>query len=136
MIDKAKFNTENFKAQFKKEGKYTGEVYEGGSMGGGYGYIAQLLLHPVTDGRNRILWLILAPYAVTILKLDREKAIALVREYLEACNELNPCQSVLDKVEQYVDNAANVENGLKPPHLDTLQQSDPELYDIVMGAIT
>jgi hypothetical protein len=126
-----KFNTANFKAQFHTEGEYTGS----GDMGGSYEYIAKLLLNPVSDGRNRLLWLVLAPYAVSILKLDREKAIDLVTEYIKACHELKPCQDVIDKVEQYVDNAANVENGLKPPHLDTLQQSDPELYEIVQEAI-
>lgn len=127
-----KFNTANFKAQFHKEFEQT----EGESVGGSYEYIARLLLHPVTDGRNRLLWLVLAPYAVSILRLEREKAIDLVREYLEACHELNPCQDVLDKVEQYVDNAANVENGLKPPKLETLQESDPELFEIVQQAIS
>ena len=130
MIDKEKFNTENFKAQFHKEGEYTGS----GDMGGSYEYVAKLLLHPVTDCRNRILWLILAPYAVSILKLNREGAIGIVTQYMEACNELKPCQDVIDKVEQYVDYAAQME--LKPPHIDTLQKNDPELFDIVMGAIS
>ena len=127
MSDLDKFNTENFKAQFKKEGEYTGS----GDFGS-YEYIAKLLLCTVSDGRNRLLWLVLAPYAVSILKLNRDGAVALVTEYMQACHELNPCQEVLNKVEQYVDYAAQM--GLKPPHLKTLQQNDPELFEIVQQA--
>lgn len=60
----------------------------------------------------------------------------MVRTYFAACHELKPCEDVLTKVEQYVDNAANVENGLKPPKLETIRQNDPDLYDIIVKTIT
>ena len=129
MSNKEKFNTENFKAQFKKPVEYTGT----GSSGGSCQYVAKLLLHPVKDGRHRLLWLVLAPYAITVLKLNRDNAIWLVRTYLEWCGELAPCEDVLSLVEQYVDYAATQD--LHPPRLDTLQQGDPELFETVQEAI-
>ncbi len=127
------FNTENFKAQFHK----IVDAGKGSSSGSseGYTYIAKLLLVPVTDGRNRLLWLILAPYAISILKMNREGAINLITEYLKGCNELKPCPDVISKVEQYVDYVPTIEGGLKPPKEETLKNSDPDLWAIISRAI-
>lgn len=124
------FNTENFKAQFQKKVEFG----EGNGVGGDYTYIAKLLLSPVTDGRHRLLWLVLAPYAVSILKRDRESAIELITKYLEECDGLKPCPDVLIKVEQYVDYAANIE--LRPPREETLKKNDPDLWAIIERVIT
>ena len=127
------FNTETFKAQFKKEREVL-PLSEGKSnAGGSYEFIARLLLHPVSDGRHRLLWLVLAPYAVTILKLPRDSAVDLVRKYLEECDKLKPCSDVLDIVETYVDYAAQID--LHPPKLDTIRETDPDMAEIIEKAI-
>ena len=41
----------------------------------GYLYVEDLLAHPVSDGRHRLVWLVLAPYLVNVKKLDEETAI-------------------------------------------------------------
>ena len=127
------FNTENFKAQFHK----IVDVGKGSSSGSseGYTYIAKLLLNPVTDGRNRLLWLVLAPYAISILKMDRDSAIDMITKYLKACDELKPCPKVLGLVEQYVDYVPTIEGGLKPPKQETLMANDPDLWAIIQRAI-
>ena len=126
-----KFNTELFKAQFQKERETRSDGE--GNTSGSYEFIAKLLLHPVEDGRHRLLWFVLAPYAVSILKLGREAAIALVTAYLEECNKLNPCYDVLSTIEQYVDYAASID--LRPPKLETIRDSDPDMAEIIEGAI-
>ena len=128
------FNTEIFKAQFHKVVD-AGKSSNSSGSSEGYTYIAKLLLVPVTDGRNRLLWLVLAPYAVNILKMNREGAIDLITEYLKGCDELKPCPKVLGLVEQYVDYATTIEGGLKPPKQETLMANDPDLWAIVARAI-
>lgn len=130
----ANFNTEHFKAQFKKERELKPLQEGGNKAGGSYEFIARLLLHPVSDGRHRLLWLVLAPYAVSILKMPRDDAIDLVRKYLEECDKLKPCSDVINMVEQYIDYAAQVD--LKPPKLVTIEDTDPDLFAVIMGAIS
>jgi len=130
--DLAKFNTETFKAQFKKEREYRPSEGQGNSSGS-YQFIARLLLHPVSDGRHRLLWLVLAPYAVTILKLNRESAIFLVMTYMEACDALNPCSEVLGMVEQYIEYSSQID--LHPSKLETIRASDPDMAEIIERAI-
>lgn len=127
------YNTENFKAQFRRESETREGGGEQGNTSGSYEFIAKLLLHPVEDGRHRLLWLVLAPYAVSVLKLNRENAILLVTAYLEECNKLNPCYDVLSTIEQYVDYAASID--LRPPKLETIRDSDPDMAEIIEGAI-
>ncbi len=128
------FNTEIFKAQFHKEVE-SGKSSSSGGSSEGYTYIAKLLLTPVTDGRNRLLWLVLAPYAISILKMNRESAIDMITKYFKACDELSPCPKVLSLVEQYVDYVPTIEGGLKPPKQETLMTNDPDLWAIVSRAI-
>ena len=127
----ALYNTENFKAQFKKEARANTE--SGESVAGSYEFIAKLLCHPISDGRVRMLWLVLAPYAVTILKQSRENAIFMVKTYIEECDKLKPCPKAISLVEQFVDYAAQID--LKPPKLVTIEANDPDLWVIITKAI-
>ena len=43
--------------------------------GKGYEYVEELLKHPVSDGRHRLIWLVLAPYLVNVKKVDDEEAV-------------------------------------------------------------
>jgi hypothetical protein len=123
-----KFNVENFKKQFEKKVEYSGNLCNGE----GYQYIAKLLLRPVKDGRHRILWLVIAPYVANILKLTREQALNAVQSYLKLCNELQPTDTI-ESIVYYVDYAK--QQGLKPPHLDRIKDTDPDLWAIIVGAI-
>jgi hypothetical protein len=128
---KKRYNVETFMAQFKKE-----QTEFSPSMGSGdptaYAYIVKLLMKPVRDGRHRLLWLVIAPYFVTILKQSREDAIKYTTEYFETCNDLAPCSDVLSSVSEFVDHA--ITEGLYPPHLETLEESDPDLFQIIIEA--
>lgn len=97
-----------------------------------YTYIAKLIENPITDGRHRILWQVLAPYAVNVLKLNRSDAMELVDGYIEMCNALKPTNAGF-KSAYYVDRA--MITGLLPPRLDTIKRNDEDLYDTIVAAI-
>ena len=129
---KAMYNVETFMAQFKRADQEHSPSLPGGDPTT-YAYIPKLLMHPVHDGRMRLLWLVIAPYVVTILKQPRDKAEEFCREYIQRCHELTPCTKVLNAISEQVDHS--IVNDLKPPRLETLEQSDPDLYEIIRVAI-
>lgn len=45
-------------------------------------YVKRLLEHPITDGRHRVIWLILAPYFTTVRGMDEAAAIDAVLSYI------------------------------------------------------
>ena len=45
-------------------------------------YIKRLLEHPITDGRHRVIWLILAPYFTTVRGMDEASATDAVLAYI------------------------------------------------------
>ena len=47
-----------------------------------FDYIQRLLEHPITDGRHRIIWMILAPYFTTLKGLDEATATEAVLSYI------------------------------------------------------
>ncbi len=49
-----------------------------------FDYIKRLLEHPITDGRHRVIWLILAPYFTTIRGMDEASATDAVLSYIGA----------------------------------------------------
>ena len=73
-----------------------------------YAYIEELLKHPVSDGRHRILWLILAPYFVNILNLPSIEAEAHITEYLKRCDAAEPTDA-LGKVGYFVEYSKRTE---------------------------
>lgn len=123
-----KYNTENFK-------RLNAPEFTGSGSGSGYDYIAKLLTHPVDDGRHRILWMVISPYVANVMKnMTREKALDIVRIYLKLCNELDPTDAYNEeKIVYYVERAKR--DGLMPPHLETIKNSDPDLYAIITKAI-
>jgi hypothetical protein len=134
---KAMYNVETFMAQFKRA-----EQEHSPSLPGGdpttYAYIPKLLMHPVRDGRMRLLWLVIAPYFVNILKLPLDQAEKYCQEYFEECHQLEPCSNVLASISMHIGRVAPggaTERGLMPPRLETLEISDPDLYDIIRRAI-
>jgi hypothetical protein len=47
-----------------------------------FDYIRRLLEHPITDGRHRVIWLILAPYFTTVRGMDEASATEAVLAYI------------------------------------------------------
>jgi hypothetical protein len=94
----------------------------------GYDYIVNLLLHPVADGRNRILWLIISPFVVNVLKMDEENAVKMIHEYMRKCNEILETDAI-NHIEYYVRRAKDIK--LFPPKEETLKKNFPDLYSII-----
>ena len=98
-----------------------------------YSYIAKLLITPIKDGRHRIIWLILCPYAINILKLERDEAVELISKYIEECNELYPTSAGFT-LEYHLNRA--IITGLKPPKLDSLMKKDIDLYNTIIDSLS
>ena len=47
-----------------------------------FDYVKRLLEHPITDGRHRVIWLILAPYFTTVRGMDEASATDAVLAYI------------------------------------------------------
>lgn len=128
-----KYDVKNWQVEDKIESNLPSITSDVKSVGSDYGYIARLILsNPVIDGRHRLVWLVLAPYAINVLKLSKEDAIELVGGYLQMCNEAKPTTAI-NSSEYYVTRA--IITGLMPPKLETLQRTDSELYQIVTEAL-
>jgi Primase X len=89
----------------------------------GYLYVEDLLAHPVSDGRHRLVWLVLAPYLVNVKKLDDEAAIEKIRAFVAAAGET----SVMRRFVEYNVRRAR-RNGLLPPTFATLKTEHPDVY--------
>jgi Primase X len=89
----------------------------------GYLYVEDLLAHPVSDGRHRLVWLVLAPYLVNVKKLDDETAIERIRAFVAAAGETSAMRRF---VEYNVRRARR--NGLLPPTFSTLKTEHPDIY--------
>jgi hypothetical protein len=89
----------------------------------GYLYVEDLLAHPVSDGRHRLTWLVLAPYLVNVKKLDDEQAIERIRAFVAAAGETSAMRRF---VEYNVRRARR--NGLLPPTFSTLKTEHPDIY--------
>jgi non-catalytic primase subunit PriX-like protein len=91
--------------------------------GKGYLYVEDLLAHPVSDGRHRLVWLVLAPYLVNVKKAENEEAIERIRAFVSVAGETRDMKRF---VEYNVRRARR--NGLLPPTLSTLKSEHPDLY--------
>ena len=89
----------------------------------GYLYVEDLLAHPVSDGRHRLVWLVLAPYLVNVKKLDDETAIEKIRAFVAAAGE----SSAMRRFVEYNVRRAR-RNGLLPPTFTTLKAEHPDIY--------
>ena len=94
--------------------------------GKGYLYVEDLLLHPVTDGRHRLVWLVLAPYLVNVKKVEDGEAIDRIRSFVSVAGETADMKRF---VEYNVRRARR--NGLLPPTLSTLKMEHPDLYSLL-----
>jgi len=94
--------------------------------GKGYEYVEELLKHPVSDGRHRMVWLVLAPYLVNVKKVDDEEAIDKIREFVSVAGETRDLKRF---VEYNVRRARR--NGLLPPTFSTLKTEHPDVFSLL-----
>jgi hypothetical protein len=92
----------------------------------GYSYVDGLLDHPVSDGRHRLVWMVLAPYLVNIKKMEEAEAIEKIRAFVSVAGETADMRRF---VEYNVKRARR--NGLLPPTLSTLKSEHPDLYALL-----
>jgi hypothetical protein len=92
----------------------------------GYSYVDGLLEHPVSDGRHRLVWLVLAPYLVNVKKMDEAEAIEKIRAFVSVAGETADMRRF---VEYNVKRARR--NGLLPPTFSTLKSEHPDLYSLL-----
>ena len=94
--------------------------------GKGYLYVEDLLKHPVSDGRHRLVWLVLAPYFVNVKKVEDEEAIEKIRAFVAVAGETSGLKRF---VEYNVRRARR--NGLMPPTFSTLKTEHPDIYALL-----
>lgn len=94
--------------------------------GKGYSYVEGLLAHPVSDGRHRLVWLVLAPYLVNVRKMEDGEAIDKIRVFVSVGGET---QDMKRFVEYNVRRARR--NGLLPPTFSKLKAEHPDLYALL-----
>lgn len=97
----------------------------------GFLYIDELLKHPVSDGRHRFTWLVLAPYLVNVKNLGDEEAIEKIQSFVSAKGEPRGIKRFIEY------NVKRVKrNGLMPPSLNKLRMEHPDLYALLPSEIT
>jgi hypothetical protein len=94
--------------------------------GKGYEYVEDLLKHPVSDGRHRLVWLVLAPYLVNVKRIDEQEAIDRIRAFVAVAGETSAMKRF---VEYNVRRAKR--NGLLPPTFSTLKTEHPDIYGLL-----
>jgi len=97
-------------------------------------WIERLLQKPITDGRHRTLWLIIAPYLVNVRGLEIGEAEGIALSYLERCNGTKRMQgSLRNLTNSYVIYAKRT--GLKPISFAKLGERYPDLWRIIKANI-
>jgi hypothetical protein len=91
-----------------------------------FNYVDELLKRPVSDGRHRLVWLVLSPFLVNIKKLDDEEAVDRILTFVAVAGET---RSMRRFIEYNVRRARR--NGLMPPTLRTLKTEHPDLYAVL-----
>jgi hypothetical protein len=95
-------------------------------VGRSYVYIEELMKHPVSDGRHRLVWLVLAPYLVNVKSLDDKGAIERIESYVSQAGEMRAMKRF---VEYNVKRARR--NGLMPPTLRKLKAEHPDMFSLL-----
>ncbi len=97
----------------------------------GYLYVEELMKNPVTDGRHRLTWLVLAPYLVNVKKLEDEEAVEAIRNFVSRTGETKAMKRF---IEYNVKRARRT--GLMPPTISKLQSDHSDLYLLIPTTIT
>jgi len=90
-------------------------------------WVEALLGASVSDGRERLAWLVLAPYLVNVLGLPEDQAVERIWEWARRSSELARTDLSKFRIRYYVRSAAR--SGLRPFSLRRLL-TDPRFEDI------
>lgn len=103
----------------------------------GYEWINELMKHPISDGRHRTLWLIIAPYLINVARFSFEYAYRTAQSYYMKCNTLHPLTpsefEFTRAITYFLERA--VHNGYRPLQLETIKAKDPQLYEIIQEVV-
>ncbi len=93
-----------------------------------YQWIETLLETPLKDNRKYCLWKILIPYLVNIKEFTNDKAIAILMEWLNMCNDLKKLN--FEPSQRIKENMKYVKNYL-PIRKTKLKEENPETYNLL-----
>jgi hypothetical protein len=88
-------------------------------------YVENLLKHPITDGRNRTIWLVLAPYCVNVKHDSVEQAIARLNTYVGSTTYSRFITYQVKRADRYK---------LLPLSESKLREAHKDLYEIFSKA--
>ena len=91
-------------------------------------WIELLLKTPLEDYRKTIVNLILAPYLVNIQGLAYEKALGIIKVWLESCALKRKLSFDANSMINTAVRTAQ-KSGYKPMRLDTLKQRNPTIFE-------
>jgi hypothetical protein len=86
-----------------------------------YAWIEKLLATPIPDIRHRAVNLILAPYLITIRKMDEAEAVKVIINYIERCKEIEPSTKVNESYIRYQCRYAK-NKGMRPLTLENAKE--------------
>ena len=98
---------------------------------GSYRWVERVVENGLPDGRHRFILYVLSAYLENVRQLSIEEAYQVIKKFIEnSCKSFNNCSKVYDSF--ILGDLRRVkEKKLKPMSLKTLQQKDPELYNII-----
>ena len=89
LIDQRMQETKTQAKQSKSRSQRNNQSFEDGNKNNKkIQWIERLLQTPIPDYRNLTVWHILAPYLITKRGLSYDESYAIIREWLNKCNEL------------------------------------------------
>lgn len=107
------------------------------SSGVGYKWIDNILQTPISYGRNIIIWKILAPYLINILKLSEEEALDKIMRWLEKCKVVRSTSITSSVIKSQLRNARSFRdaNGkrLRPIFLSKLKIQYENIYNLIVN---
>lgn len=96
-----------------------------------YTYIRKLLLHPVSDGRHRLVRFVLAPFFSNVVGLDSQEGCRIIGAWLSACEKLHPTTIRQTLSHDYAYAKAK---HYMPRSLSSIKKHDSDLYVIISNA--
>lgn len=87
-----------------------------------YSWIEKVISKGLPDGRKRFILYVLTPYLATILKLEEEEAMKIVKEFIDnSCRNHGKCEKIYDSWIRSCLRGAK-QKGIKPARLENLDE--------------
>jgi hypothetical protein len=93
-------------------------------------WIDRLLRSGIEDGRKDLIFWVLAPYLITIKKLDHDKAYSILEQWLEKCDDMRRLEPGWSSFRYRIRHCLHIaeHKERKPIKLETFKEYFPELY--------